>query len=345
MSSTNNRTDHTDDRSLAGLLVGDGRPLLALFAAGLALAGAFAWFLSAVGEALPHELRFLGLTLEQLRSLADGRVMDFMTHDRVAFGGTLIAMAVVYMWLVAGPLAAGERWAWWLIAVTGTFGFASFAAYVGSGYLDLWHLAASAALVAAFVPGLILTRGRLRPGWSPARAFDWPSWRTTAGLGRRLVALTGVGMVVAGTTILVLGSIVVFVPQDIIYIGFDRAALDAMNGHLVPLVAHDRTGFGGGVATIGLLVLGCVTFARWTRALWQALAVAGLVGFGAAIGVHGLVGYLDATHVGPAVAGALVFGLGMLLSRPRLEAALAEPSPIADRSTRHPVGSEAVVRP
>jgi hypothetical protein len=144
-----------------------------------------------------------------------------------------------------------------------------------------------------------------------------PSWRTLDGLGRRLVALTGVGMVVAGCVILALGSIVVFVPQDLIYIGFDRAALDALDPHLVPLIAHDRTGFGGGVATVGLVVLGCVGWARWSRSLWQALAVAGAVGFGAAIGIHGLVGYLDATHVGPAVGGAAVFALGMWLSRPR----------------------------
>ena len=36
----------TDDRSLGAVLVDDGRPLLALFAVGLLLAGAFAWFLS-----------------------------------------------------------------------------------------------------------------------------------------------------------------------------------------------------------------------------------------------------------------------------------------------------------
>ena len=95
-----------DDRSLVTILVGDGRPLLALFAVGLALAGLFAWFLSVAGEALPHELRFLGLSLEGLRALAGGRVADFMTHDRVAFGGTLLAMAVVYLWLVAVPKTA-----------------------------------------------------------------------------------------------------------------------------------------------------------------------------------------------------------------------------------------------
>jgi hypothetical protein len=304
----------SDDRGLVGVLAGDGRPLLGVYAVGLALAGSFAWFLSAAGEALPHELRYLGLTLPELRALAGGRVADFMTHDRVAFGGTLIALGILNAWLVAVPLARGERWAWRLIATAGAFGFASFLAYAGSAYLDSWHATAAVALLVAFVPGLAIARRHLRPGES-ARAA-WPSWRTVDGLGRRLVALTGLGMVVAGSVILALGSIVVFVPQDLIYIGFDRAALDALNGRLVPLIAHDRTGFGGGVATIGLMVLGCDRCGGWSRSLWQALAAAGALGFGAAIGIHGLVGYLDATHVGPAVAGALVFVVGMALSRP-----------------------------
>ncbi len=307
-----------DDRSLVAILVGDGRPLLALFAVGLGLAGLFAWFLSLIGEALPHELRFLGMSLEELRTLAGGRVADFMTHDRVAFGGTLIAMAVIYLWLVAVPLARGERWAWWLIAATGAFGFASFLAYAGSGWIDGWHATAATFLFAAFVPGLVVSRRLVAPAAAPRGrvAVAWPSWRTTDGLGIRLIVLTGIGMVVAGTTILVLGSIVVFVPQDLMYIGFDRPALDAIDAHLVPLIAHDRTGFGGGVATMGLLVLGTVRWGRWSPSLWQALAAAGLVGFGAAIGVHGLVGYLDASHVGPAVAAGLVFALGMVLARP-----------------------------
>jgi hypothetical protein len=306
-----------DEASFVDVLTGDGRPLLGVFAVGLGLAGAFAWFLSAVGEALPHELRFLGMTLVELRSVAGGRVADFMTHDRVAFGGTLIALSVIYLWLVAVPLARGERWAWWVLAATGTFGFASFLAYAGSAYLDTWHLTASTALLAAFVSGLFLTRRRVPwAGVDRPRSPGWPDVHSAAGLGRILVMATGVGLIGAGLTILTLGSIVVFVPQDSIYIGFDRATLDALNPRLVPLIAHDRTGFGGGVATMGLLVLGCVRWAAWSRSLWQALAIAGAAGFGAAIGTHGLVGYLDVSHVGPAVAGAALFALGMWLSRP-----------------------------
>ncbi len=315
-----------DDETLWQALTGDGRPLLGIFAVGLGLAGAFAWFVSAAGETLPHELRFLGMTAPELHALADGRVADFMTHDRVAFGGTLVALAVLYLWIVAVPLAAGQRWAWNLVAISGALGFTSFLAYLGYGYFDLWHAVATGALLPIFVVGLAMarriprsiSRGASRPG---SRA----DWRTVDGIGRGLVLLTGLGMIVAGATILTLGTIVVFVPQDLIYIGFDRAALDALNPRLVPMIAHDRSGFGGGLLTVGILVIGCVWSSRWSRSLWQALLVAGGIGFGAAIGIHGLVGYLDTSHVGPAAAGAIVFLLGMVLSRPRSDV----PRPVA----------------
>ena len=59
-------------------------------------------------------------------------------------------------------------------------------------------------------------------------------------------------------------------------------------------------------------------------------ALAGTAGFGAAIGVHGLVGYLDLTHVGPAVLGGWIFLAGMILVRPAMD--------------RHPVARAAAAR-
>jgi hypothetical protein len=54
-----------------------------------------------------------------------------------------------------------------------------------------------------------------------------------------------------------------------------------------------------------------------SRALWEALLIAGVAGFGAAVGVHGLIGYLDLSHVGPAILGSGMFVAGIALSRPR----------------------------
>src|SRR6266446_942767 len=100
-------------------LAEDGRPALMLFAVGLLISGAFAVFLSARRESLPHDVAFLGMTAKELCDLADCRVVRFMFHDRVAFGGSLMATDVLYLWLAVFPLRNGERWAWWAFALSG----------------------------------------------------------------------------------------------------------------------------------------------------------------------------------------------------------------------------------
>ena len=89
-------------------LVDDGRPALILAAAALAVSGAFAIFLSMRREFLPHDVSYLGMSAHELCAVADCRVVGFMFHDRVAFGGTLIAISVLYAWMAAVPLRARE---------------------------------------------------------------------------------------------------------------------------------------------------------------------------------------------------------------------------------------------
>ena len=90
--------------------------------------------------------------------------------------------------------------------------------------------------------------------------------------------------------------------------GVTVADLNAVNPRLVPLIAHDRAGFGGGLLSAGLTVSTCALFAAPSRRLWQALAGAGVAGFGAAIGVHLAVGYTDFAHLAPAIAGSALRG-------------------------------------
>lgn len=111
--------DSRREAGLGELLLDDGRPALLLTAAALLVSGAFAVFLSIRREFLPHDVAFLGMTAEELCGLADCRVVRFMFHDRVAFGGSLIAVAILYLWLAAVPLREGARWAWRAFAMTG----------------------------------------------------------------------------------------------------------------------------------------------------------------------------------------------------------------------------------
>lgn len=273
--------------------------------------GCFALFLSARQEFLPHDIVYLSLTPEQLCRVADCRVVGFMLHDRVAFGGTLIAIAILYMWLVQEPLSNGQSWAWAALAVSGAVGFLSFLTYLGYGYLDMWHGVATLALAPVFVVGIARSRHRILRRSASMLRFGNARERA----GRWALLATGGGMVAAGFTIMIVGMTRVFVPQDLAYMGLGRDELHAISSRLIPLIAHDRAGFGGGLASCGSVVVACALYASGSRAQWQALALSGTTGFGAAIGVHLAVGYTDILHLGPAFAGAGLFAAALALLR------------------------------
>lgn len=312
--------DSEDDRGLLAALVGDGRPLLALVALGLILSGLFAIFLAATGSFLPHDVAFLGMQPTALCGLHACRVVHFMFHDRVAFGGTLLAIGTMYLWLLRFPLAEGEEWPWWVLLISGVWGFLSFLAYLIYGYLDSWHAIATAGLLPLFCAGMWMTYRTLpghKQGWRSLGKPGMPlSLRTGAGRGRIAMLFVGAGMMAAGLVITILGSTVVFVPQDLTYMGYSAAQLRALNPHLVPLIAHDRAGFGGGLTSCGLTVLLTVWKARPSRSLWEALLVSGIFGFGCAIGIHYPMEYTSVSHLAPAWAGAAIYLTSMLLMRP-----------------------------
>jgi len=292
-----------DHRSLFEALAGDGRPLLALTGLALFASGGFAILQSLTGHLLPHDSHTLGMDAEGLTHAANARLTMFMFHDRVAFGGTLLAIGAAYWWLSEFPLRARQAWAWWAFAVSGFTGFASFLAYLGYGYLDTWHAVATLLLLPVFLAGLWRSRscivGRLR--------ID-QSWRTElpvetgmARHGRHVLQACAVGLVLAGATIVAVGMTIVFVPQDLTFIGMTRAQIGAISPMLIPVIAHDRAGFGGGLLSCGLLILVITRHALLTRSFLEVTALMGLFGFGAALGVHGVIGYLDFTQSGTGI--------------------------------------------
>lgn len=277
----------------------------------LVACGAFAIVQAASGHLLPHDAIYLGMSAAELCALQACRILHFMIHDRISFGGVLIAIGVVYIWLAAVPLRRREAWAWWALAISASAGFISFLEYLGYGYLDTWHGAATMALLPLFVGGLIRTRGLRREVVEPI-PLDLQSG---VGRGRALLLLSSVGITWAGLTIAIVGMTSVFVPQDLEFIGMTRAAIGAINPNLIPLIAHDRAGFGGALVSFGVAMFACVRYAHVSRTLWRVLAISGVAGFATAVGVHPVIGYVSLTHLGPAVIGCVVFAAGLGLSR------------------------------
>jgi hypothetical protein len=301
-----------DDRDFIETLIGDGRPPLILFAVLIVACGTFAIFQAATGHFLPHDTAYLGMTASELCARHGCRILHFMIHDRISFGGVLIAIGVIYLWLALFPLRQQESWAWWALALSGFAGFLSFLSYLGYGYLDTWHGVGTLALAPLFLIGLFRARAlRRRTPVEPAPLdlFSRP------GAGRALLLLSSIGIVLAGLTITIVGMTWVFVPQDLEFIGMTRESIGAINPRLVPLIAHDRAGLGGALVSFGVAMFASVRYARPSRALWQALTIAGAAGFGTAISVHPAIGYLSLIHLAPAVLACVIFAAGLALTK------------------------------
>ncbi|HEV7573960.1 MAG TPA: hypothetical protein VGQ21_20895, partial [Thermoanaerobaculia bacterium] len=172
---------------------------------------------------------------------------------------------------------------------------------------------ATLALLPLFVAGLVRTRA-LRAEHVSRAAFEIHS---RPGVGRILLLMATFGIIAAGLTIMTVGMTSVFVPTDIVFMGITPAELRHVNPHLVPLIAHDRAGFGGALVSCGLAMFLAVLYGTPSRNLWQALAAAGVTGFCAAIVVHPVIGYTDLFHLGPAIAGFVVFFIGIAITVPR----------------------------
>jgi len=307
-----------DNRDFIGELVGDGRSLISVTGMALIFSGVFALFLSVTGSFLPHDISFLKMQPEELCAINECRIVHFMFHDRVAFGGVLVAIGSLYLWIAAFPLRERLAWAWWTLAISGSAGFASFLCYLGYGYLDSWHGVATLALLPCFVTGMFLTRRMIdgKSTWRCVFTRGIPIGRNSRlSLGRACLLATGLGMIGGGMVIMIIGMTTVFVPQDIAYMGLPPDRLQSINPRLIPLIAHDRAGFGGGLASCGILVVCIVWNAHPSRHLWQVLSMAGVAGFGCAIAVHYHIGYTDLLHLAPAWLGAALFGTGMTLCR------------------------------
>ena len=260
-----------DERGLLQALLGDGRPFLTFIGLGLILSGGFALFLSANHHFLPHDVQFLGMTAEQLCGINSCRIVYFMFHDRVAFGGALIALGAIYMWLAEFPLRQGEAWAWWSL-------------YQRPGRLRKFSCLSWLRLSRHLARRRNTTATSVLRHWSLAIATApqtttrnsitiYPRCETTLvttyGLGRALLLATAAGMVAGGLIVMTVGMTWVFVPQDLEFMGVQPSQLQSISSRLVPLIAHDRAGLWRGHLTTGITVFCCVWCARPSKSLWQ----------------------------------------------------------------------------
>jgi hypothetical protein len=306
-----------DRRTLLDALLSDGRFLLIFTALILVLSGLFVIVQSVSGHFLPHDISYLGLDATQLSAFNNGTITKFMFHDRISFGGSIMAVGFLYMWLAEFPLKNKEAWAWYLFMFSGLFGFGSFLAYLGYGYLDTWHGVATLLLLPFYLAGLARSYNLVKQNARLGDVFmlkEKIDLKTQFGIGKVFLLFSSIGIFLGGLTIMIVGMTTIFVPQDLEYMDITVCGIEKINSNLRPLIAHDRAAFGGGLATIGLLYFFIIRRSDATINLWQIIALSMSVGFTTAIGVHYFIGYTSLTHLLPAYFGAFTSLIGLILT-------------------------------
>lgn len=292
-----------------------------IYGAALSLVSVLVLIVALTQVVLPYDLVFLGMTRRGLEAL-DPRLLPFMVHDRVTAGGATLSIAMLYTALAYFGIRSGERWAWRAMLDSSVVGFASYWLWLRLGYFEPLHTLATVSLLPIFVATIVAKMPLL-----PHRVVDANdrAWRRSL-VAQLLFVIVGVGFVIGGVTISVVGVTSIFVQTDLVYLHATAAGLIAANSHLVPLIAHDRAGFGGALAADGIVLtlVAMWGFRRGVAWLWWTLLLSGLPGFFATLIVHVAVGYTDSWHLAPVAFALLLYAAALVLARPYLCRTLAE---------------------
>lgn len=308
-------------RSLVGSSESIGVMLLGAFAAATALLGATYLVLAIVVPLLPNDTDYLGISASQLCAVEDCRLVDFLSHGRMSYGGVLVAIGVMMTWLTMGPLRREEPWAWWTLLLAGITTYGSFLTFLAYGYFEPWHGAFVCIVSALGIAGLILTRPRPEKQNSLIGAFRNPTARawlwSPDGRGGLMIVLLALGVAISGVSILFIASSVVFVPQDNAFIGLSSQAVSGINERLIPVMAHDRAGFGSGMLAIGILFAATAWqgFRSNARGAWYALGISGLIFYIPTLAIHISIGYTSVIHLLPIYSGILFLTVALATLR------------------------------
>ena len=285
---------------------------LLLLGLGMFVAGGVVFWVGMTRVLLPYDETFLGLGRDGLSGI-NPRLIGFMRHDRITLAGTLMSIGTLYASFAWYGARNGRRWARSAVLGSGIVGFASLFLFLGFHYIDPLHVVLSASLFPLFLLGIFLpTRGR------PPNGLDLDNdstWRL--GLAGQLLFIgLAVGLIVAGLTITTVGVTRVFVFSDLQFLQTTATAIGSANAHLLPLIAHDRAGFGGALASdgVGLLLLSLWGFRRGERWVWWTLLSAGTIGLAGGVFAHLVVGYLEFGHLLPLAVSGIVFIVALALA-------------------------------
>ncbi|MFS0558617.1 dihydroorotate dehydrogenase [Brevibacillus sp. 179-C9.3 HS] len=288
-----------------------------LLGVGMIIGGALAWLVAATSVILPYDERFLGMSAEQLE-LLNTQILSFMSHDRISLAGTMISIGILYAQLSYHGLRKDIHWTRTILLVSGAVGFSSFFLFIGYGYFDYLHAILAILLFPMFLLAM-RTPATIHLTRLPPQLHNDRDWRMAL-WGQLFFVIIGFGLTGAGLIISIIGVTGVFVSSDLVFLCVSADTLQSYNDRLIPVIAHDRAGFGGALVSNGLAVLLISLWGlrRGEAWIWWTLFLAGIPGFVSGIGIHFTVGYVDFIHLLPAYVAVILFLVALVLLKPYL---------------------------
>jgi dihydroorotate dehydrogenase len=288
-----------------------------LFGLAITVAGLIAMFFSMTSVILPYDESFLGVFRKDILYF-NPYILYFMAHDRMTLSGTMISGGIIYMQLARYGIRYRLHWARKAVNVAGTIGFLGILLFIGYGYFDWLHGLFWMILLPLFILGIVKSKNATESPTS-TNLFNHQAWKLSL-YGQLSFIILGASLAIGGVVISSIGATSVFVPTDISYLCMTPEALNEFNERLIPVIAHDRAGFGSALLSVGLLVL---MLALWgiregERWVWWTFTIGAIPAFAAGIATHFFIGYTDFIHLLPAYFALILYVVGVICTAPFL---------------------------
>ncbi len=284
-----------------------------LFGLSILFGGMIALYFALSSIILPYDEFFIGLTKEELLQV-NPRILAFMAHDRMALAGTMISAGILYIQLARHGIKSGLHWSKIAFHSAAIVGFLGILLFIGYGYFDWLHGLFWLILLPIYYFSFREGKQVTSAPYSNHGEND-KAWRFSL-YGQLLFIILGFLILVGGIVISTIGVSKVFVSTDITFLCMPPEMLNSISSKLIPVIAHDRAGFGNALISVGLLVLmlSLWGFRKGERWVWNTLAIGALPAFIAGIGTHFYIGYVDFIHLLPVYFLVILYLVGLGLS-------------------------------
>jgi dihydroorotate dehydrogenase len=289
-----------------------------LFGLSILIGGILALYFAFTSIILPYDENFIGLTRTEILQV-NPLILAFMSHDRMALAGTMISGGILYIQLARHGIKNDMHWARMAFHSAAIIGFIGIFLSIGYGYFDWLHGLFWLLLLPIYFFSFREGKSVIGPPFSSHGSND-KSWQY--GLyGQLMFIILGFLIVVGGIVISTIGVSKVFVSTDLNFLCMSPQMLNQISSNLIPVIAHDRAGFGSALISVGLLILmlSLWGFRKGERWIWNTLAVGALPAFIAGIGTHLSIGYTTFIHLLPVYFLVILYLLGLGLSYPFLK--------------------------